>query len=749
MRTRVALFALLAVSAAQCVADDWVHWRGPEQNGISRDSGLPDTWSLGADGKGENVIWSDDIGGRATPVIMNGRVYLNCRTTDPLEGPGKVNLQEQVVCRDLNTGKVLWVDKFNVFQTDIPAPRVGWAPMAGDPETKRVYVHSVSGLLRCYTEDGKVAWEHSLFEDFGKISGYGGRTQAPIIDEDRVIVSFFMLNWGKTGNPPPKHTYYAFDKRTGKLLWTAAPGGRPLDTNYSHPFITVIDGVRQLIGGNADGGVYGMNARTGEKLWGMEMSKRGLNTAAVADGNLVYIAHGEDNIDNTEFGRVQCVDASKRGDFTEEGGVWRVDGVKVGYTGLLVQDGVLYAIADTGKLYAYDAKNGEELWDYSLGTVGKGSPIWADGKIYAMEVNGNIHVLKADRTGCKELSKNSLKVSEDAANRGFKGMDEIYASPAVSNGKVVFVTRDRTICIGKADGWKSNPAKPFSEERAATDQIAHIQLVPFETTLSNGGEVEYEVHAYDPNGRFVKKMPAEGLTLLEGFSDAKVDGSKVVFPSGAKEQAGEITATVGNLTATARLRVFPPAPWNWDFTGYTGLRVPPTWVNATKKLFPTELDGDVCMKKKSTATGAKGRPSAYIWMGPSTMKDYTVQADVRMTESRRKRPGVGVTANRYNFIIDGNKDKLKIQSWAPHKRMAKEIKFKSKLDTWYTMKVTVEVKEGVGHIRGKVWNKGEEEPKEWTLEVTDPNPNTHGSPGLYFYSLADSFVDNVSVKANR
>ena len=746
MRMWVTLLALLAVTATQSRADDWAHWRGPEQNGISRDTGLPDTWSLET---GENVLWSDDIGGRATPIIMNNRVYLNCRTTDPLEGPGKVNLQEQVICRDLETGKVLWDDKFNVFQTDIPAPRVGWAAMAADPETKHVYVHSVSGLFRCYTEDGKVAWEHSLFEDYGKISGYGGRTQAPIVDEDRVIVSFFMLNWGKTGNPPPKHTYYAFDKKTGELLWTAAPGGQPLDTNYSMAFISVIDGVRQLIGGNADGGVYGMNARTGEKLWGMMMSKRGLNTTAVADGNLVFIGHGEDNIDTTEFGRIQCVDASKRGDFTESGGVWRVDGVKVGYTALVVEDGVLYAVADTGKMYAYDSKTGEALWDYSLGTVGKGSPIWADGKIYATEVNGHIHVLKADRKGCESVSKNALKVSVDAAKRGFKGMDEIYSSPAVSNGRVVFVTRDRTICIGKKDGWKSPGAKPFGEEKAATDKIAHLQLVPFETVVENGGEVDYQLRAFDANGRFIKEMAAEGLSVAESLPSAKADGAKVMVPADAKEQAGEITAKVGELTATARLRVFPSAPWSWDFTGYKGLRVPPTWINATKKLFPTDMDGDIVMRKKSTASGGRGRPSAYIWMGPSTMKDYTVQADVRMTEMRRKLPGVGVTANRYNFFIDGNKGLLKVQSWAPHKRMAQQIKFKSKPDVWYTVKVSVEVKDGVGHIKGKAWARGEEEPGEWTLEATDPNPNLNGSPGLYFYSLADSFVDNVSVTANK
>ena len=57
-------------------------------------------------------------------------------------------------------------------------------------------------------------------------------------------------------------------------------------------------------------------------------------------------------------------------------------------TSLLVKDGILYVVADTGRMYAYDSKNGKELWTYNLGTVGKGSPVWADGKLYVMEVTG-------------------------------------------------------------------------------------------------------------------------------------------------------------------------------------------------------------------------------------------------------------------------------------------------------------------------------------------------------------------------
>ena len=77
----------------------------------------------------------------------------------------------------------------------------------------------------------------------------------------------------------------------------------------------------------------------------------------------------------------------------------------------------------------------------NLGTVGKGSPVWAEDKMYVMEVNGNIHILKPSREGCESLSRVQLKATT------VDGLDEIYSSPAISDGHVVFVTRDRTICI--------------------------------------------------------------------------------------------------------------------------------------------------------------------------------------------------------------------------------------------------------------------------------------------------------------
>jgi outer membrane protein assembly factor BamB len=733
-------FAICALGVESSDAQNWANWRGPEQAGVSRETNLVDDWSFAPE---KNVIWKADTGGRSTPIVLNGRVFLNCRTKDDFNDPEeKINSREQVVCWDAETGEELWRDVFNVFQTDIPSPRVGWAAMCGDEETGNVFLHSVSGLFKCYSPDGKIVWEKSLAEDFGKISGYGGRTQTPIIDEDRVIVSYLATNWGDMKGPAPKHYYYAFDKKTGDLLWIAAPGGAPKDTNYSAPIVAVIKGQRMLIAGNADGNIYAMNARTGKSIWGFKLSLRGLNTTPAIEGDYVYISHGEDNVDNTEFGRVQCIDATGSGDVTETHSVWRKDGIKAGYTALIAKDGVLYVIADLGNMHAFDSKSGEELWVKDLGTVGKGSPVWADGKIYATEVNGNVHIVKPTRESCETLSH--VKIT--AANEGI-GMDEIYASPAIANGRVYIVTRDRTICIGdKEKKVEIGSITELPAETASTDVIDSIQLRPYEVLLTDGEKAEYEVVAFDANGNQIKSMPATDIQLGPGLEGLTVDGNTVSAPAGSEANlAGKISVTVDGKEASARIRAFSAAKeWKWDFDGLKGVAVPNTWSRAHIKIKPTDLDGNVAMK----VTGgpqAKGRPSHLITIGPADMKGYTVQADGMMKEQRRQLGSVGVSNQRYTLIIKGNSGQLQIRSWQPHLRMAKSMKFRADPDVWYSMKIKVDVVDGVAKIFGKAWDRTKPEPEEWTIEATDPHANDIGAPGIWFFAQADCFFDNVIV----
>ena len=472
VRKGLILSWLLLFWLAGICAADWPSWRGPQQNGYSTAENLVSTWAA----NGENLIWKADFIGRSTPIALDGRVYVIGRT-----GEG-ITEQEQVAAFDGESGDLIWEYRFNVFHSTIPFNRLGWTSLAGDPQTGNVYAHSTSGQFVCFDRDGRVVWARSLTEEFGRISGYGGRLHTPVVDGQLVVISFLNNSWGAQG--ATRHRYYAFDKDDGRVVWIATPGGPPKDTTYSTPVIADIDGQRLLVAGNADGSVYAMKVQTGEKVWGFKLSKRGINASVVVEGNRVYVSHGEENLDNTAMGRVVCIDGSGRGDITQTHEVWRWDGHMVGYTSPLLADNRLYVIDNSANLYSLDAGSGQVHWSYSLGTVGKGSPVWADGKLFATEVNGGFHIIEPQMDSAQGLHTEKIQVA------GEERLAEIYGSPAVAYGRIYFTTEEGLYCLGDpalafaatSSGAKRQP-HPKADKKA---KPAAVQLVPAEVLLQPG-----------------------------------------------------------------------------------------------------------------------------------------------------------------------------------------------------------------------------------------------------------------------
>ena len=81
--------------------------------------------------------------------------------------------------------------------------------------------------------------------------------------------------------------------------------------------------------------------------------------------------------------------------------------------------------------------------------------------------------------------------------------------------------------------------------------------------------------------------------------------------------------------------------------------------------------------------------------------------------------------------------------------MKVEIPFTWNPEIWYTMIMQVEIESGTAKIKGKVWPRDEKAPSDWTITAEDPNPNTHGSPGLYGDAQTTIFFDNVKVTQNN
>ena len=86
----------------------------------------------------------------------------------------------------------------------------------------------------------------------------------------------------------------ALDKATGQTIWVSAPEGRPTDTIYANPYVGDVNGVRMFFSGGSDGAMHALKVATGEPVWHWDVSKRGLNTAALMIGPDIIVTHSEE-----------------------------------------------------------------------------------------------------------------------------------------------------------------------------------------------------------------------------------------------------------------------------------------------------------------------------------------------------------------------------------------------------------------------------------------------------------------------
>ena len=732
---------IAVVLVAQGMAKDWPQWRGPKQAGASEERAVVTTWSQ----DGENLIWKIPEGGRTTPIVMGGQLFA---ITPVGKGVGR---RERVIALDADTGERVWEQAFNVFHTDIVENRVGWTALAGDPETGHLYGHATGGEFFCLNRDGQVVWKISMTEELGRISGYGGRLHSPVLDEDRVIVSFLSSSWGNHARP--LHRYVAFDKRTGQIVWWAAPGGRPLDTTYSTPAVAVIGGKRMLVAANADGNVYGMMARTGEKIWTFRLSKRGLNSSVVVDGDYAYACHSEENLDTTKMGSIVCIDASGKGEITQTGVVWRLDGYPVGYASPAIANGRLYVVSNNANLYSIDAKTGKVLWEYSLGRVGKGSPtVTADGVIYVGEQNGMFHILRDEGDRCISLDREVFAERDGA-------VDELFGSPAVGNGRVYFMTRYATYCLGK--GGEKRELEKVPPVGANTPEPGSrlpgpLQIIPAEATLRPGEKIQLQAMQFDSAGSGSSEAKVEWT--VSGVEGRIADDGMFTAAPHHSFSAGLVTATLATLPeqqATARLRISPSLPISEGFESMAVGSVPPGWVGVVNKVKIVEREGGKMLKKLAS----KERPSPPFmrlrgYATPSISGGYTVEADLLGTLARgRFKPDMGLINSRYRLILMGMRKKLRIETWSPLPRMRDEVAFPWEVDRWYRVKFDVKLEGEQARVRAKVWERDRKEPQMWNIEVLDPYPNREGSAGIYGYSTGTTaksdgpeiFYDNFKV----
>ena len=146
-----------------------------------------------------------------------------------------------------------------------------------------------------------------------------------------------------------------------------------------------------------------MKPQTGEKVWGIVIAKRGINTGVAVMGNTVIISHGDENLDSNEMGMVAAIDGSQKGEIKTF--KWKYEGFLGGFSSPIVDGDRVYQIENGSRMVAFDVVTGKQLWKQQLGTVQKAPPVLADGKLYVGTESGKFFILKPHSDRAEVLSE--------------------------------------------------------------------------------------------------------------------------------------------------------------------------------------------------------------------------------------------------------------------------------------------------------------------------------------------------------
>lgn len=451
-RVLVALFvpalalALTAAGPAVAGAENWPHWRGPNLDGTSSETGLPTEWHAAEDGT-KNVRWRVDLPGPAgsSPIVWDDTVYL---TTTSTEGDAL-----SVLAIDTDDGSLRWqtnVDSGNVEVFEMFAHETNAA--ASSPVTDGEHIWAIFGtgkLYRIATKDGAITWTVDLAQRYGAPSLYFGYSASPLLLDGRLYLQLLHAD---------AQLVVALDASTGEEIWkTERPSDSQQESRQSYasvlPFRTG-DSTQILIHGSDY--LTGHEPGSGNELWrfGTLNPEESYNpmyrfvTSPVVHQDLIVVPTAKRG---PVFG---LRPGSGSGALTTHGEhvAWTLERGTPDVPSPVVADGIVYLSGENGRLTALDVASGEEIYaERAHQSQHRGSPIAADGKIYLTGSDGTVTVVKAGHN-FEVLAKNTVEAGR------------LAASPAVSGGVIYLRTYEALFAVAEGETEETSSERPASRD---------------------------------------------------------------------------------------------------------------------------------------------------------------------------------------------------------------------------------------------------------------------------------------------
>lgn len=407
---------------AQVGQHDWPRWRGPNNDAVSTETGLLQSWPK----DGPPLAWTaKGLGlGFGTPSVAGGVVF----------GIGSRDKKDGVWAVKEADGSPLWFTPF----TDTANVRNNTNGPASTPtfHTGKVYAVSLGGTLACLdAATGKLVWEKSYTKEFGGSVPGWGYAESVLADGDRII-----------GTPAGSEAaVVAFNPDTGAVIWATPVPQAGGGAGYSSPVKATLGGVPQyvvLLGQGA--GVVGLEAKTGKLLW--QFKKDAFGGVAqiptpIAKDDKVFVSTSY----NGGSALIRLTAAAGGGVTAKEIKSWKGEPMNHHGGMVLVGDHVYYGAGrNEGWPTCVDFKTGEVVWTTRKplpGGGGSSAYLYADGKLTIRYQNGLLALVHPSPKEDEFKVVSSFKLPASNIPKGHGS--ESWPHPVVANGKLLI--RDQNV----------------------------------------------------------------------------------------------------------------------------------------------------------------------------------------------------------------------------------------------------------------------------------------------------------------
>ena len=422
----------------------WPRFRGADGSGNGDGQGAPTHWNAEAN---QGVRWKTPIPGlaHASPIVWGDRIFVASAVSDGGDESlrtglyGDVDSVEddsvhawKVFALDKKSGKILWDRTASEGRPKVERHlKATHANPTPTTDGQHLVVSFASEGLFCYDLDGNLKWQKDLgvlsSGWFYNASYEWGFSSSPILHDGKVIVQIDIQ----------KNSFIAaYDVATGKELWKTHRNEIP---TWGTPAILPAGGeggVDEVITNGTT--IRGYNATTGAELWTLTPNSEVTVASPIVAEGIAYVTGGY-----PPARPIYAIRPGGRGDLTLPEGqtdsdhiVWSTERGGTYIPTPVAYRGVLYVLQNNGRLAAYDAKTGEQIYRQRVGKTGgySGSPVVADGRLYFTTEEGTTYVVRTGKD-YQLLATNELD-------------EVVMTTPAISDGLLIIRGAKHIFALG-------------------------------------------------------------------------------------------------------------------------------------------------------------------------------------------------------------------------------------------------------------------------------------------------------------